>query len=282
MKLERNRSFSLLVLSLTVLFSSVLVAAQTAPPLVLNPMNDHFQLPPGSSYEDSFVITNEGAEARTVEINLVSFTLTEGGSFKALTEEDKSKYDLSEYVTYTPRAVEIGAGDTAEIRYSVELPPDVSGIPRWAALIVSSDEATETTQQGGESMSFQINLNFSYVFALFQHSASPGNVTGQLDQITTEYEQGDARNTLTVSVPFTNNSDVIAEATTYIEVRNDAGEKVLRHDFSADKLILPEGKRVFSHTFTDPELESGQYLVLGVVDYGGSNNLAGQALLQVP
>ncbi len=282
MKFARYINVPLLCLSLVLVFGGLLATAQTAPPLVLNPMNDHFQLAPGSSYENSFVITNEGSELRSVQVDLVNFTLTESGSFKALTEDEKTKYDLSDYVTFTPGTTEIEAGESAEVRYSVELPSDVSAIPRWSALIVRSEEATETTQQGSESMSFQINLNFSYVFALFQHSASSGPVAGQLDQITTEYEETEERTTLIVDVPFTNTGEVIAEATTYIEVRNTAGDMVLRHDFSPDKLVLPEGKRVFSHTFTDPEIDSGRYLVLGVVDYGGSHNLAGQGLLQIP
>jgi len=259
----------------------LVVYGQTAPPLVLNPMNDHVQLSPGESYQGSFLITNEGNELRTVVIDLVDFRLTEGGSFKALEEGQAYDYSLSDYVTFSPGTVEIEAGDTAEIRYSIDLPGEARPIPHWSALIVRAEENSETTQQGSESITFQINLNFSYVFALFQHLPGPPSVTGQLDQLTASLLENQESTDLNVEVPFKNTSEAIAEINAYIEIRDVSGDRVYRYDFSPDKLALPQSKRIFAHTFQDVDLDSGRYLVIAVLDYGGSHNLAGQTVLNV-
>lgn len=266
-----------------ILLFSILIAspaaglARTAPPFSLEPMNDHFQLTSGGTYQGSFTVTNEGDEARNMRIALTNFTLTEGGSFKALTGEGSTDHSLSDYVTFSPSSAELGPGETVEVQYSVDLPEDAAPKPRWASLIVTSKEAAQTTEEGSNAMTFQINLNFSYVFALFQRRGGATQSSGRIGSVNAKSE-GES---LTVEAPFYNESQSIAETDGYVEVRNAFGESVLRYEFSADQLVLPESKRIFSHTFQNPDLDPGDYLVIAALDYGADSMLAGQAMLQV-
>ncbi len=266
-----------------ILLFSILIAspaaglAQTAPPFSLEPMNDHFQLTSGGTYQGSFTVTNEGDEARNMQIALTNFTLTEGGSFKALTGEGSTDHSLSDYVTFSPSSAELGPGETVEVQYSVDLPENVTPKPRWASLIVTSKEAAQTTEEGSDAMTFQVNLNFSYIFALFQRSGEAKQLSGRIGTIDAKSD-GES---LTVEAPFYNEGQSIAETDGYVEVRNASGESVLRYEFSADQLVLPESKRIFSHTFQNPDLDPGNYLVVAALDYGADSMLAGQAMLQV-
>jgi len=277
MKKYRYLSSIAVLLVVGLLAIGIVGTARSAPPFSLTPMNDHFQLEPGGSYQGSFAVTNEGEEARVMQVGLTDFTLTEGGSFKRLTGGKSTEHGLAQYVSFSPASKELAAGETVEVQYSVDLPGQVKEIPRWAAIMVTSKDAAQTTEEGSESISFQINLNFSYVFALFQRASSSTQPSGRVGSVNAKLND----QALTLEVPFYNQAESIAETDGYVEVRNAAGKTELRYEFSADQLVLPDKKRIFSHTFQNPELEPGNYLVIAALDYGADSMLAGQAMLQV-
>jgi len=271
-------AFQILAISFFLIYPG---QAQVRPKVGLNSMSDSMRLAPGSSYKGSFKITNHGQEPTEVSIKLIEFDFTKGGKFQPLEVGSLPKKSLARYLTFKPKEVVLQSGETREVRYSLELPNDVDQNPRWAALAVQPKSSTETSSTSEGQLGFRVNLQFNYAYRIIQQPINSPQPSGKISSIRVEGTTEGKEKNLNVSSTFVNTSPALLKCDTYIEVRNEDGESLLRYDFPSKKIILPNKKRVFSHTFTDVGMDPGRYVIISAVDYGGDNIVAGQYIATV-
>lgn len=254
------------------------------PPIVVDPMVDWITLAPGGSYAGSFTITNLGDKPVALRITLVDFTLDESGGFVSLVPGTLGERSLGEYLVYTPDRLTVEGKETATVRYWVNLPPDATA-PAWAALLVSPEEAAEavTTPSEEGGLGFVVKVEVAYAVAILRRVPNPPPPQGQVVGMRVQGATApDGTREVAVELAFQNLTDDIVQCLVYLEIRDSKGSTIARHEICCPpRTVLPLSLRVFTHTFTGLTLPPGDYLILGIVDYGGASLTAGQYLARV-
>lgn len=246
--------------------------------LSIIPRNDSVTVAPGEEYDGKFQVKNDGETEVNLQIILKSFSLTETGAFLLEDIGGIEEHALAEYVNYTPDELSLQPGDSGQVSYHINLPEGVQGL-HWAAFVIRPQETTQQTigTQSEEGFLFKVNLEIQYVFQLIQYPVSPPTPEGRVLTIQVNGEKGgDGEKSLTVSTTFENTSQTVLRCQAYVEVRDSRGDQILRYDLPENQLVLPEAKRIFSHTFQNVDMGPGEYLILAVIDYGGDHLVAGQ------
>lgn len=253
------------------------------PPIALSSMVDWLTLGPGATYAGSFTIANLGDKPVALRILLVDFVLDESGGFVNLVPGTLGERSLSQYLLYSPDKLVVEGKGTATVRYWLNLPAD-SNVPAWAALLVSPEEAEEVVAPSEEEgLGFVVKVEVAYAFAIVrqlpQRPPAAGQVVGMQVSGATA---ADGTREVTVAVAFQNLADDVAQCAIYFEIRNSQGKTIARHEICCpERVVLPLSRRVFTHTFRGLTLPPGDYLILGIVDYKGTNLAVGQYVARV-
>ncbi len=253
------------------------------PRVSVDPMVAWVELEAGISHSGSFEVNNLGARPITLNVAVFDFILGERGAFTTLFPGSLGDRSLAEHMVYSPERMTLEAGASRTVNYSFTLPQEASG-PHWATLVVTpeSPEEVEMEPEDEAGLGFVVQLEVAYAFTIIQRSPSPPTPAGQVVGIEVRGATADdGTRELTVETAFQNLADDIARCTVYFEVRDPDGTTMARHEVSRERAVLPGALRIFSHTFTALDMPPGEYLILGVVDYGGDALTAGQYLATV-
>lgn len=144
--LPRPRALLVTLVALLVLVSALLTAPAQASPTPedegaapegvvwsLTPTPERGQdrvsvradLDPGASSEDAVVLTNAGAEPQTFELYASDGIVTEGGQFDIRTREVEAT-GSGTWITLEQERVELDAGESAEVPFSVQVPAEAT------------------------------------------------------------------------------------------------------------------------------------------------------------
>ena len=280
--MNHGKKVAIITIGLVLLCFSVSTFGQPPLTISLSPMLSMLQLSPGQSYDGSFQVTNEDEEPVSVTVSLNDFMLTEEGTVTTLEPGATGDRSLASYIDFSPDTITLDPGESQEVRYSFTLPTDVTG-PHWAVLVVTPEaSAEELPQSEEEDIAFRVLWLVRYVHGIIQRPTNPSKPEGRMIAMhtdTSNTEEGDTN--LTIRASFENTGESILMCQTYIEIRDQMGEIVLRYDFPKDTMVLPEAKRIFSYTLDSSDLDPGQYLILCVVDFGGDQLVGGQYMATV-
>ncbi len=258
-------------------------AAVELPPISLNPMVVWEEVGVGESRSGSFEVTNLGERTTTLNVAVFDFLLGETGAFITLMPGSLGKNSLADHITFTPERMTLEAGATRRVSYTISLPPEAHG-PRWATLIVTPESTEEVALESDDegALGFLARLEVSYGFSIFQREPDPPAPAGQvMDMRVRGVLEEDGTRQLLIETTFQNLSEDVARCTVYFEIRDPEGETLARHVVPSERVVLPGARRVFSHAFEGLEIPPGEYLILGVVDFGGDHLTAGQYIANV-
>lgn len=251
-------------------------------PFAVEPLSAWIQLPPGAKYSDSFTVTNIGSVETTLNVLVRDFTYTEHGEPVILEPGTLGKRSLAPYITCSPTCLLLQPGESQMVNYTVSLPPDANG-PHWAMLVVAPETPQETELESPEEgLKFIVRMNLKYLFTIIHRPPSSVSPAGQVVSIEAKgAATNDGRRKVTVALTFQNLVEDVLRCKVYFEVRDTNGDKLARYDLPQEITVLPGMVRIFAYTFEKLEWCPGQYLILGVVDFGGDYLAAGQYLATV-
>jgi len=265
------------------IFVGLGASAVALPAILVDPMLAWVELDAGGSHAGSFKVRNLGEREVTLNVALFDFMLGENGEFTTLIPGTLGERSLAEHILYRPERMTLEAGESRTVNYSFTLPPESTG-PRWATLIVTpeSPEEMEMEPEDEEGLGFIARLKVAYAVPVILRSPSRPTPAGQVVgmEVNRETEE-DGSQRLTVETEFHNLAEDVARCRVYFEIRDPEGATLARHEVEHDRVVLPGTLRVFSHTFTGLEMPPGDYVILGVVDFGGQHLTAGQYLATV-
>ncbi len=248
------------------------------PPISVDPMVAWVELEAGGEHVGNFTVTNMGDDPIALDIGLFDFVLGDTGGFVWLVPGTLGPRSLADHVTFSPEQVTLDAGEVRTVTYRFTLPTDAEG-PHWAALIVAPQAADQLVveSEDAQGLGFRVRLEVAYAFAIIQRPPDRPGPLGQVVGLDVRgaTEEGGTRQ-IKVDLAFQNMVDDVVRCTTYFEVRGADGTTLARHEAPRAQVVLPGAVRVFTHTFQGLDMPPGEYLVLGVVDFGGERLSAGQ------
>jgi len=253
------------------------------PAISVAPLVAWVELGPGGDYSGSFTVANLGEEVVTLEISLLDFTLTETGGFITLEPGTLGERSLSPYITYSPERMTLEPGEARKVTYSFTLPAEASG-PHWTALVVTPEgtQEVELEPEAGEGLGLTVQIEASYAFTLIQRPSNPPTPAGQVVEMQVKGATAeDGSRQVMVAVAFQNLVEDVLRCKVYFEIRDAQGATIASHEAPEERVVLPGALRIFTHTFEGLEMPPGEYLILGVVDFGGDYLAAGQYLATV-
>jgi len=240
------------------------LALTIRPPLVKVNMN------PGESWSSTIQVVNNNPMPVAVLPIVKDYISNESGAIKFIDQEDmdsdvKSRYFLSEWIAIDPQSIEIPAGKSVEIPYSIMLPADISPGGHYAAILIGTMPTDEIQGTGisvssmmasllmlrvkGEIVEKARILDFSSDKALYQNPSLNFKVNFEnLGNIHLQ-PQGDIR----IFDMFGKARGIIA-----INQNSDAGN------------VFPESSRMWSFNWSDkPGLSKmGRYKAVLSLTYG--------------
>jgi hypothetical protein len=261
--------------------------------------SDHLEIPVGGSQTRTLRVTNVGSEREDVRVFYQDWIREPNGDHRYL-EGGSLERSLFDWIKITPLNFSLDPGQYQDVSFTLSVPratrnpnvsdvdSDVSYIPvegtYWGIIMI---EPVDTPKSPGQGVG---------ISAVFRHGVKvsvtvPG--TGVLDGAVTRITVAEDKPTLLLPedskdvsiiflLEFENKGTVLAKTQGYVEVLNPKGELLSRMDiYPKDMTVLPGETLRYASPYVGPDLGPGQYLVLGVIDYGGSTRVAGQLMFRI-
>lgn len=253
-----------------------MVTASFAQSVSVSPSRLYFKELPGGYKSQKIYVTNNGKKSETFQVLFHDFK-SEGNKGKTQVVKDgEYEHGCAKWLSASPAFFEVGPGQTQEVKILLQVPnvPEAN-TARWAvANIKLSKENTGPQDKGSDVTGMQIIQTFQFLIHIFQ---SPPSVTfKQADVISFKDVTTPNDSLRTLALEVENSGDAILDCAPYLDVVNlNTGES--RRIKGKGFTILPGGKRMIK--FTLPKgMTKGKYNILGVVDYGSDDDLAGAEL----
>jgi hypothetical protein len=272
-----RRCFAPALIALCVIATSA--AGQDFLPLSVFPLTDRLQLAPGEGTSRTFAITNTSDAPVSLRVELLDFSFDEQGRIIELDPGSLGGRSLCPHIEYSPTHMSLQPGETSQVRYEVAIPADATG-PHWAALVVAPENTAEVEEEA-EGMAFRVELHSQYFFTIIQNpldSPPAGQVAGMDVRGATAQ---DGTREITLAVTFQNLGESVLFNTVRYAIRDPQGDTIAQFEEPRPLTVFPSTPRIFAHTFTGLELPPGEYLILGIVDFGGDYLAAVQYLATV-
>lgn len=256
----------------------LLAANLHAQGITVKPMLIDISLAPGETHTEVIEIGNTAEEDLRVMISKADFTITEGGGIDLL-EAGASPSSLADRFSLSTEELVVKAGEIGRVSLSFVFPEDAPAAPLWGCLIVETAEPIGTMGTGDTS----IGVRVKFLVLIFQRDSrivqKEGHVTAMKVEII-EPEEGDSR-TVAVATTFNNTCLDILKTDILFEIRDMTGATIATDEIK-DRRVLPGYKRSFTKRFPAEEWQSGQYIALAIIDYGGETLAGGQWGFEVP
>jgi len=217
--------------------------------LTLSPLRSELEIASGTSLDDTLTITNSTNKAMTVNLNAETFSVINQQYDYAFTEES----NVVKWVTFNHPQVDLAAGQSEKIIYTVGVPLSAEPGGRYISLFASTD--TGLSEEGVESR--QRIASLLYITVL-------GDVTrsGHLVSLTSPWlMSGDS----SWNVALQNTGTTHFRSRYNIKVNNIFNEAVV--SMSGDALILPGTVRSVSDKLPAPMIP-GIYKVVYTIGLG--------------
>lgn len=218
--------------------------------LTLSPLRSELDIAPGMSLDGMLTVTNSTDKPMKVSFNAEEFSVINRQYDYAFTTES----DVTKWVTFSTAEVNLKAGDSKKISYSLGVPLTAEPGGRYISLFAGTD--TET--QDGGVISRQRIASLLYITVL-------GDVTraGHLVSLASPWAIGGKS---MWSVALQNTGSTHFRSRYNVSVRSVLGGTVVA-TATGDALILPGTVRVVSDVLPAPQLP-GLYKVIYTIGLG--------------
>lgn len=275
----------ILLAALVLIFSAiaVVVCAGELPRLAIEPLSAWPEIAPGGEYSGSFLVTNLDEIAVSLDVLLLDFILDDNGKLITLEPGTLGEQSLSPSITYSPEHVTLQPGESCNVNYWFSLPAEANG-PHWATLVVVPEisEEVEPANPDTEEMAFIVRLHIRHLFIIVQRPPNQSEPAGEVMSMDVKgAEEEDGKRRVMVDLAFQNLTEGVLQCKVSFEIRDAQGAVMARYEIPQEKVVLPNMSRVFTHTFEGLGMPPGEYLILGLVDFGGDYISAGQYLATV-
>ncbi len=180
----------------------------------------------------------------------------------------------ADWIFFTPRILNLGPRETQTVRVNINVPDSAKGT-YWSNLFIeeTSTPKPRVHKIGGHTFNLSINMRMGVLIT----QTVPGTSikSGIIDSIDFKYNEDKTAGLIDFS--FYNNGNAISYCTGWIEFRDIDGLTVDKIELEDIPKIFPMERRKFRIEIPQ-NLPTGEYSALTIIDYGGSQLVAGEII----
>lgn len=229
----------------------------------VSPSSVRFYVKTGSSQSKKLNVFNDTDFERTFQVLMSDYNATDINRAAANSQTEKDyKYGLSKWVSITPSLLTLKPGERGTINVTLDVPAgEEHKHAAWSIVVV--EEVKERPQLDVPSQSSAVGLGISATmgFGIFVYQNPPDLPASEIEM--TGYRVSEDRKNLFVKVQ--NAGEGIGYCTYYVELLNMATGQAIKLP-SGQATMLPGANREIKIDL--PELQSGSYNALAVIDFG--------------
>ncbi len=215
----------------------------------------------GSSVVHTVGVRNESAERVQAVVTIEDWERSEAGANRFLPAGSHERSCAAGLEVF-PRSLALEPGATATVRLAFTGVPDAASC--WSIVFL---ENRATQMAGGRQLQYTVRTGVKV------HVSTPGAARdGQIESMTLEDATPD------VAIRFRNAGDVQLQVGGAVEVRRTDNSLVHRGELASFP-VLPTQQRIVRSAL--PALPAGRYVILALLDFGGSELVAGQLEYEV-
>ncbi|MCB0380101.1 MAG: DUF916 domain-containing protein [Flavobacteriales bacterium] len=236
----------------------------------VSPAHFHLTQKPGEVKTYKINVKNDTETAKRFKVNIYDFDMNGKGK-SSFMSPGKGKYSLSRWLNISPTFIELQPGEHKEVKFTVSVPDNEDGNKSaWSIIMVEQEEPRKKLEPPSKSdNTVALGVIPTFAFGVFVYQNPPNVITDNVEITNFSYSEKDT--TKIIAIEAANKGNGIAYCTSYIDLTNlntGTQKRLTVKTFT----ILPELIRDF--VFTLPKnLEKGNYLAIGVLDYENSEEI---------
>lgn len=239
--------------------------------LQISPVSQKISLEPGSTYNGAFKVNNIGDGDFEYTIGVAPYSVT-GDNYSPSYENDTTYTQLSKWITFDKENGNLKPNESAEIKYTINVPSDVPNGGQYAAITASVDNNDNTNVK---TVSRAAMIVYAHVVGETRETGNivenslPGFVLGG--------------NKISATSLVENTGNVHSEAKYTLKAYPfGSSEEVYTNEENPDtRIILPETKRYNTLTWEEtPQL--GLYTVEQTIEFMGQTSTTSKLVLVCP
>jgi hypothetical protein len=238
--------------------------------------SSEFLVSPGDEFTGSIPVTNTSDEPRALRIYLGDRVRVPGQTSDYDFDEEGGKEPRSamDWVVFSPERLTLEPGETRELTYEVSVPDDATlEGSYWAVIFIEGipSEEPEIVPAGEGEIAIGLRTIFRYAIQIYATIEG----TEVRDATFTALTMDPALGGFDATAVFENRGNTFLRPKVWLELRDVTGETVytLEHE---ELTVLPESARDFVFELRDLPIQSGEYLVMIIADYGVPTLIAAQ------
>jgi len=245
----------------SIVFSSFLLSGNTAKAdIAISPLVIETAAKQGQA-QGTITVTNGSAKSFRARVYTESFTYDLQTGFKLL---DSSPFDLTPYLQFSPRELEVPGTDNRRIRFVVRFPPSLPDGEYRTMLFTENLEATfQEEQDSSKGAIFRTAIVPRIGVAVYVRK---GNISHNLTAVNARFDSKSQQLQLLV-----NNSGK-ASVITQGEWTIKKGDKQIYNGRGIDTTVVAEGERYLAVDYSNAakkiQLEPGEYQLSGNLGWG--------------
>lgn len=215
---------------------SATAGALTNEGITMSPVNKHYDLQPGSTFDDTLLIINQGKTDYDVDVFANGYDV-EDETYSAITGNFENPLaDAGTWVTFERTTYHLKAGENVTVPYTISIPSKVTPGAHTGALYAE----IQPKQTEG------LRLKKSVGLVLYVNVGGEAKTEGRVDTVTVPFYQ--YKLPLTTAVRFVNTGNSYYTASEGVIVRDLFGNKVAED--ARDFTVLPGKPRKVSISFS--------------------------------
>lgn len=253
---------------------SVCSLARAQSTIGVDPATRLFTATPGQSITQELSLYNPTPGTKRVRVvaYLTDMNISEIGE-TTYPAAGTLKESLSPWTTFSPSEMELGAQETKQIRYTIQVPAGAAPGTHWAMLMFEGQDMESTP--GKKIAAFKLRVAHS-IFVNVQPVKYSGEITGIFD--TAPKKDTDF---YSMAVQYSNKGNAATGVQGRVEVRDLKGDLVATMAFPLT-ISLPGRDLLLTARWAGP-VPKGQYTALVILqDADRSRNLVSDHVIQLP
>jgi PKD repeat protein len=236
--------------------------------LEISQIEFHLELLPGEEGRFSFLVRNDEPKTTRVKVYLSDWDRDIYGELRFHPPNTLPR-SCADWISVFPTQFELKAHEIQEVRFTISVPGGVKGT-YWAMIFVES--SPQLIEREGVAMIAVPR------FGVKVYQTPPGTAT-KAGRITNMKRLG--LNPLSFMIEFENTGNTHLTLQGRIEIRDEMGEAVETIDLGQIPVLPGARRRIIGAAANPTKLPPGQYIALGIIDFGGDFLVGGQLNFEI-